>query len=122
MKLDSLLQPEKLAELSVQDRIDVICDAFERNFESTGPQDLASYLSCCTAAEQRRLLVELLLVDCEIRTRIGEPPLWDEYGAPIRNSPAKLNRPGFDRSMKPSHPRSTARPIAAFDESPSSNC
>lgn len=70
---------ERCSDLSVEDRIDAICDCFEQDWKQGIRSDLSSYLVYCEPKEQPRLLTELLSVDWELRSISGEHPSWDEY-------------------------------------------
>jgi serine/threonine-protein kinase len=68
-----------VASLSSEDRIDVVCDAFEAQWKAGQSPSLESQLDACAADERAKLFVELLLVELECRRGRGELPDRDEY-------------------------------------------
>ena len=66
-------------DLSVDERIDVVCDCFEHEWKQGVRPEITTYLNFCDATIQPRLLTELLLLDWDLRTSRGEQPSWDEY-------------------------------------------
>ena len=67
------------SDLSIDEQIDVVCDCFESDWKQGSRPEIATYLDCCNATVQPRLLTELLLLDWELRCGHGEQPSWDEY-------------------------------------------
>jgi serine/threonine-protein kinase len=68
-----------VASLSSEDRIDLMCDAFEAQWKAGQSPRLESQLDACAADERAKLFVELLLVEIECRRGRGELPGRDEY-------------------------------------------
>ena len=74
--------PNPLEDLSAHsrtDRIDLICDAFEKAWRQDNRPEITSYLDYSAAVEQRVLLRELLLVERELLAAHGEVPDWHQY-------------------------------------------
>ncbi len=70
---------QQCSDLSVDERIDVVCDCFENDWKQGVRPEIATYLAFCDETIQPRLLTELLLLDWDLRTGQGEQPSWDEY-------------------------------------------
>ncbi len=71
--------PELTADLSPDDRIDVLCDEFESAWRSGDRPDLRAYLNRVDPEGQARLFVELILVDWELRSSQHDQPTWNDY-------------------------------------------
>jgi len=72
---------DNVAELSFDDRIDIVCDAFEQEWLQGNRPELTSYLDYCEPNERPHLFVELLLVEWELRSGRQDTPNWNEYFA-----------------------------------------
>ena len=72
-------EPERLAEVSAEARIDAICDAYETEWNQGTHREFASYLEHCDPTERPRLFLELLLVDRELRLKNAQEPEWLDY-------------------------------------------
>ena len=76
----------RLDDLSVDDRIDAICDHFEREWRAGRQPRIQDYLGDTAGPERSTLFVELVKVDVEYRSRTGdgqpagEGQLADEAG------------------------------------------
>jgi serine/threonine-protein kinase len=68
-------------ELAVINRIDALCDEFESAWQSGGRPQLEQFLSDAGAGAESTLLLELVALEVEYRTRSGDRPRLDEYVA-----------------------------------------
>jgi tRNA A-37 threonylcarbamoyl transferase component Bud32 len=69
---DSRTSRHEVALLSFEDRIDVVCDAFEEAWRQGVDPSISLFLERCAEHERSTLLSELLLVDLEFRHQRGE--------------------------------------------------
>lgn len=81
MPNDTESRLETVADLSSEDRIDVICDIFESRSLAGDRPELMSFLNYCVAEERPRLFAELVLVEQELQSKKGHSPSWSEYFA-----------------------------------------
>ncbi len=65
--------------LTMSERIDEVCDAFERVLLAGRKQRIEDFLSETTEPERSSLLTELLAIETEIRVRSGERPIVEDY-------------------------------------------
>jgi eukaryotic-like serine/threonine-protein kinase len=66
-------------QLSSEDRIDLVCDAFESAWQSGVAPTISQFVESCVETERETLFSELLLVDVEFRRRLGEQPTKSDY-------------------------------------------
>ncbi len=67
-------EPSLLAQLSVADKIDALCDQFERDWNAARNPRIESCLASCEAAERSAVLRALLEVELELLQSAGTPP------------------------------------------------
>jgi len=68
------------ANLEVALQIDSVCDAFESQWKQGDRPDLEEYLQSTTVPRQT-LFVELVMIDINYRSKIGEIPTLEEYAS-----------------------------------------
>ncbi len=79
-------------DLAVINRIDALCDEFESAWQSGGRPQLEQFLRDPEAAESSTLLLELVALEVDYRTRSGERPRLEEYVARFPAASAELAR------------------------------
>ncbi len=80
---------------TLADRIDFYCDQYEAAFRREEHPQISAYLEHCTAADRGDLLVELILVDWELRNSIGGEPTWEEYRQRFGDFAGEIERARF---------------------------
>ncbi|MCG8587328.1 MAG: serine/threonine protein kinase, partial [Pirellulales bacterium] len=65
--------------MSSDDRIDILCDAYEKAYQSGKKPDFSDYLEDCDDSERDSLFAELMMLDVEFRQKRGEKPSTDDY-------------------------------------------
>jgi eukaryotic-like serine/threonine-protein kinase len=120
MERDAHLPLEELASLNAVDRIDVICDLFERLWSLDKQPDLASFLEYCPPPERSQLLVELVLVEQTLRHEAGQTSSWAEYTARFPKYAEQLEAARFkqrseDDVTSPSLPVNNLKRLAHFE-------
>jgi len=73
--------PNRDQPLEIENRIDMISDAFEAEYLRGARPDLGQYLQHCEIAHRSALFAELVPLDCEYRIRLGDDPTRAEYEA-----------------------------------------
>jgi hypothetical protein len=79
-------QPEELDDLSIQQRVDEACLAFEQAWqahladpEKHSSPDIEKCLSVADAGDRAPLLRELLALELAYRRKVGQTPVAEEY-------------------------------------------
>jgi serine/threonine protein kinase len=108
----------KLRKYSRDDRIDVVCDAFEREWQTGTRPDLPSYLGYCPASERQILFTELVLLEWELRNTNHESPSWTDYLARFPEFADQIEAMRFKcvlRNENPADRPAGVRRIAHFE-------
>ena len=72
-------EPGSQSDLDRQNRIDVICDRFEAEWQSGSPPDIQEFLNRTESDLHSTLVVELIRVDMEYASNSGGAPTVDDY-------------------------------------------
>jgi serine/threonine-protein kinase len=79
LSTDTSIAGQLLTVASADDRVDLVCDAFEEAWIHGGRPSIEQYLNDFPAPERGHLFAELLLLDVDYRRRDGDRPLASEY-------------------------------------------
>jgi serine/threonine protein kinase len=123
-----------IPDLSLGDRIDLICDQFEAALPTDSVSPLENFLQQVKDDDQPRLFSQLLPLELEFRRRRGESPDYEEYLARFPSFASTLDRyfPGRSTSVPgetsrhdsigiPNRhplPRTAEEPLSDLSESP----
>jgi serine/threonine protein kinase len=73
-------EPE-LSTLSIQNRIDEVCDSFESAYLRDEKPEIGQHLALVTSKERARLFRELMLIEVHFSKARGSMPDWERYVA-----------------------------------------
>ncbi len=110
----TMSQPERLDDLSIQQRVDAACLAFEQAWQAhlAGPEkharpDVGACLAAAIAVDRVPLLRELLALELAYRRKAGETPVVEEYLAGFP-SEAGVVRAAFAPGERTAAPKTTS--------------
>ncbi len=95
MQNETSIRNEQQSVLTVDDRIDLLCDRFERQIRAGDAPDLAAYLAASDPGDRRRLFVELVLVDMELRENGTNEGAWQAYSTRFPEFAEQLEQARF---------------------------
>jgi hypothetical protein len=72
-------EPSGSLPLSREERVDRVCDAFERQWKMGQQPRIEDYLDRAAEGDRPRLLRELLALEWQFRAAAGEHPVAEEY-------------------------------------------
>jgi eukaryotic-like serine/threonine-protein kinase len=114
VKKSPLLDPALLEGLAPGDRIDAICDEFERKRGESKSVDLGDLLALCESQHRPRLLTELLLIECEIAERNSTKLDWNRHFEAFPEYADQIEAARFrQRSLESRSVESAIEPIGA---------
>jgi hypothetical protein len=74
--------------LSLEKRVDEACDRFEAAWRSGKQPRIEEYLTSADGLERSELLRQLLALEIELRSVVGEQPTTREYESRFPNMPS----------------------------------
>lgn len=99
MLTDSSAPGDRLELLSTDDRIDVLCDEFERALRRGEQPAIESFLDRVGETERAALFLELLLLDLDYGQLFGRPKGRGEYAASFPQFAAQIESAAFTEAI-----------------------
>ena len=115
---DAKQHNESLA-LDLKEQIDQICDRFEAEWKSSRRPEIGAYIASSHGRLRTELLCELLAIELEYRSRLGEQLSSEEYDSRFPNDVAVISDAFENASART--PASSASTMETVDWSGTQN-